>query len=129
LIKQRAFKVKKSLKNKVLISVPVIFIAVMLIVIFVVSVILSKQNRKVADTLIQNTFNIIRYTITEGQEKLLLFDVQVHTAAGETFGEKTSETHFDKRKHIILPSQISCSKLRGKSIKNFSSLGAVGVCD
>jgi PAS domain S-box-containing protein len=62
---------KKSLKNKIIIGVPVIFIAVMLVVTVVVSVILSKQNRKAANTLIQNAFSIVRYTISEKQEKLL----------------------------------------------------------
>ena len=62
---------RKSLKNKILISVPAIFIAVMFVVIVVVSVILSKQNRQAANTLLGNAFNIARYTLSEKQEKLL----------------------------------------------------------
>lgn len=62
---------KRSLKNKILIGVPVIFIAVMIIIAVVMSAILSKQNSKTANTLLQNTFNIVRYTISEKQEELL----------------------------------------------------------
>jgi signal transduction histidine kinase len=62
---------KKSLKSKILIGVPAIFIAVMLVITVVISLILSKQNRKAANTFIQNAFNIARYTISERQEKLL----------------------------------------------------------
>lgn len=62
---------KKSLKNKVLIGVPVIFIAVMLMVTIVVSLILNRQNQKAANTLLQNAFNLVRYTISERQQKLL----------------------------------------------------------
>ncbi len=70
---------KKSLKSKILIGVPVIFIAVMLMVTFVVSVILSKQNRKTANTLINNAFSIIRYTMAEKREKLLSDSHQMAT--------------------------------------------------
>ncbi len=77
---------KKSLKNKILIGVPVIFIAVMLVVIVIVSAILNKQNRKAANTLINNAFNIIRYTISERQEKLLFDSRQM--ASMDNMGRK-----------------------------------------
>jgi len=77
---------KKSLKNKIIIGVPVIFIVVMLVVTVIVSVILSKQNRKAANTLIQNTFNIIRHTISERQEKLLFDSRQM--ASIDNMGRK-----------------------------------------
>ena len=77
---------KKSLKSKILIGVPVIFIAVMLIITVVVSVILSKQNRKTANTLLQNTLNIVRYTISERQEKLL-FDSYQMASSGDIGGK------------------------------------------
>ena len=64
---------RKSLKNKILIGVPAIFIAVMLVVMVVILTILNKQNRRTADTLLKNAFNIISYTISE-KEKKLLFD-------------------------------------------------------
>jgi signal transduction histidine kinase len=77
---------KKSLKNKIIIGVPVIFIVVMLVVMVIVSVILSKQNRKAANTLIRNTFNIIRYTVSERQEKLLFDSRQM--ASIDNMGRK-----------------------------------------
>ncbi|MGD8786986.1 MAG: PAS domain S-box protein [Phycisphaerales bacterium] len=77
---------KKSLKNKILIGVPVIFITVMLIITVVVSVILSKQDRKTAHTLLQNTLNIVRYTISERQEKLL-FDSNQMASSGDIGGK------------------------------------------
>jgi len=77
---------RKSLKNKIIIGVPVIFIVVMLVVTVIVSVILSKQNRKAANTLIQNTFNIIRYNISERQEKLLFDSRQM--ASIDNMGRK-----------------------------------------
>ena len=77
---------KKSLKNRIVIGVPVIFIVVMLVVTVIVSVIFSKQNRKTANTLIKNTFNIIRYTISERQEKLLFDSRQM--ASIDNMGRK-----------------------------------------
>lgn len=77
---------KKSLKNKIITGVPAIFIVVMLIVTIIVSVIFSQQNRKTANTLIRNTFNIIRYTISERQDKLLFDSRQM--ASIENMGRK-----------------------------------------
>ncbi len=77
---------KKSLKNKIIIGVPAIFIVVMLIVMVVVSVILSKQNRKTANTLIRNAFNIVRFTISERQDKLLFNSHQM--ASMDNMGRK-----------------------------------------
>ena len=62
---------KHSLKNKILIGVPVVFIVVMLAVILVITTIHSKQSRKEADTLLKNAFSIIRYTISEKESDLL----------------------------------------------------------
>jgi PAS domain S-box-containing protein len=89
---------KKSLKSKILIGVPVIFIAVMLIITVVVSVILSKQNRKTANTLLQNTLNIVRYTISERREELL-FDSYQMASSGDIGGKVKyiveSNPHFE----------------------------------
>ena len=87
---------RKSLKNKILIGVPFTFITVMLIVTIVVSVILNKQNRRSANTLIQNTFNIIHHSISEKQEKLLFDSHQI--ASLDNMGRKinyiTYTIHF-----------------------------------
>ncbi|MGD2094256.1 MAG: PAS domain S-box protein [Phycisphaerales bacterium] len=89
---------KKSLKSKILIGVSVIFIAVMLIITVVVSVILSKQNRKTANTLLQNTLNIVRYTISERREELL-FDSYQMASSGDIGGKVKyiveSNPHFE----------------------------------
>lgn len=66
---------KHSLKTKILIGVPAVFIIVMVAVIIVITTIHSKQSRKEADTLLGNSFSIIRYTITE-KEKDLIDDFQ-----------------------------------------------------
>ena len=63
-----------------------IFIAVMLIVMLVILGILGRQNQKVANTFIQNAFNIVRYTMSERQEKLL-FDSEKMTSM-ENLGRK-----------------------------------------
>jgi len=60
----------------------VIFIAVMLVVTVIVSVIFNKQNQKIANTLIQNAFNIVRYTISERQERLLFDSHQMASLDG-----------------------------------------------
>jgi signal transduction histidine kinase len=68
---------KKSLKNKVFINISASFIAVMLIVTILLSIIMTRQNRKVAHSLFQNTFNMVRYTIDEKKRKLLLDSSQM----------------------------------------------------
>ena len=70
---------KKSLKNKMLLNISVIFITVMLILTLLLSVVIGRQNRKVAQSLFDNTFGIVRYTIGEKQKKLLLDSSQMTT--------------------------------------------------
>jgi len=70
---------KRSLKNKILINISACFITVMMILTVLLSVVISRQNRKITQSLLQNTFNIIRYTIGEKQKKLLLDSAQMAT--------------------------------------------------
>ncbi len=67
----RFFQMKKSLKNRILLEIPLLFVVVMVFVSIVVSIIIGRQNRNMANTLIRNSFNMVRYTISERQEKLL----------------------------------------------------------
>jgi signal transduction histidine kinase len=69
----------------------------MLVVTVVVLIILNRQNRKAANTFIQNAFNIICYTISERQEKLLFDSRQM--ASIDDMGRKIryvteSSTYF-----------------------------------
>jgi len=64
-----------SLKNKVLVGVPFILIAVMLIATIVVSIVIGKQSRRSANQLLKNAVNTIRHTLAERGEKLI-FDAQ-----------------------------------------------------
>lgn len=62
---------KHSLKNKILIGIPAVFITVMIIVIVAITGIHSNHSRKEADTLLQNSFNTIRYTMSERKSDLI----------------------------------------------------------
>ncbi|MBU1999374.1 MAG: methyl-accepting chemotaxis protein [Candidatus Omnitrophota bacterium] len=77
---------RKSLKNKMLIGVPLVIITVMLIVMTVVTFIISKQNQRSATTLLQNALAIVTNFLTERQDKLK-FDTAQIASLGD-MGEK-----------------------------------------
>ncbi|HBR19625.1 MAG: hypothetical protein A2Y13_01570 [Planctomycetes bacterium GWC2_45_44] len=62
---------RHSLRNRILISVPAIFIVVMLMVTIAIVVVQSKHSRKGAEGLLRNAFSTVRYTISEKEKDLL----------------------------------------------------------
>ncbi|MHB9071560.1 MAG: HAMP domain-containing protein, partial [Sedimentisphaerales bacterium] len=62
---------RHSLRNRILISVPAIFIVVMLMVTIAIVVVQSKHSRREAERLLRNAFSTIRYTISEKDNDLV----------------------------------------------------------
>jgi signal transduction histidine kinase len=62
---------KHSLKTKILIYVPSVFIAVMLTVAAVILIIHKKESRKEAEYVLNNSFEILRYNIRENKKNLI----------------------------------------------------------
>jgi|GEM_PF-7106731 len=62
---------RHSLKTKILIYVPAVFIAVMLAVAAVVLIIHSKESRREAQYVLKNSFEILRYNVRENKKALI----------------------------------------------------------
>jgi PAS domain S-box-containing protein len=62
---------KYSLKTKIFICVPAVFIVVMLAVAAVILIIHNKESRKEAEIVLGNSFEILRYTIRENKKGLI----------------------------------------------------------
>jgi two-component system sensor kinase FixL len=69
-----------SLKSKILFGIPAILIGVMVVAAGAVLVIIQGQSRAAAHHLLQNAFNIARYTLSERQQELLS---DTHRAAAQ----------------------------------------------
>lgn len=100
------------LRRKLLLGLLLILVSVMLIATIFVSAIVVKQSRTAAAETLRNTFNVIRYTLTEKQSKLLA-DVR-HIIAVEDLGGKISYL-VDSRQYfkysIMRPTYIGVTSI------------------